>query len=102
MLRKKKSDEVPFSEQGTFLVFTRKKKTKQKKPLSQRLALEQPYGTAEAGKAVLPVGGGIRHSASSVELSANFALLLAHWALCLYPFEVHTQLKRRRSSQAPV
>lgn len=33
-------------------------------------------------------------------IAANFTLILAHLALCLYSFEVHTYLKRELSSGA--
>lgn len=33
-------------------------------------------------------------------IAANFTLILAHLASCLYSFEVHTYLKRKLSSRA--
>lgn len=50
----------------------------------------------EVDKTVLSVGG----REPGVDLSANFTLIPAHRALCLYSFEVRTHLKRRQSSWA--
>lgn len=53
-------------------------------------------GAIEVDKTVLSVGG----REPGVDLSANFTLIPAHRALCLYSFEVRTHLKRRQSSRA--
>lgn len=53
-------------------------------------------GAIEVAKTALSVGG----REPSVDLSANFTLIPAHRALCLYSFEVRTHLKRRPSSRA--
>lgn len=81
-----------------FFVFTRRKRPPPQNVSAGVGACD--YEAIEVDKTALSVGGGMWHQEPRVELSANFTLVPAHRALCLYSFEVRTHLKRRQSSRA--